>query len=135
MPATVAALAAGVSAGAPQAVAATKRLLRGERTWAEMQALSEALFTSPEAAEGGPIGLVGASGTGLQHVTARIHQLGGGITHALGTGGRDLSDASFAALSTVLSRAQIIEFCALAGHYDAIAGILAALRVPMDFPD
>ena len=41
----------------------------------------------------GPIGLVGASGTGLQLVTARIDQLGGGITHALGTGGRDLSDA------------------------------------------
>ena len=41
----------------------------------------------------GTIGLVGASGTGLQHVTARIHQLGGGITHALGTGGRDLSAA------------------------------------------
>ena len=41
----------------------------------------------------GSIGLVGASGTGLQHVTARIHQLGGGITHALGTGGRDLSEA------------------------------------------
>ena len=39
----------------------------------------------------GPIGLVGASGTGLQHVTARIHQHGSGITHALGTGGRDLS--------------------------------------------
>ncbi len=39
----------------------------------------------------GPVGLVGASGTGLQHVTSRIHQLGGGITHALGTGGRDLS--------------------------------------------
>jgi len=41
----------------------------------------------------GPIGLVAASGTGLQQVTARIHQLGGGITHALGTGGRDLSQA------------------------------------------
>lgn len=41
----------------------------------------------------GSIGLVGASGTGLQLVTARIHQLGGGITHALGTGGRDLSEA------------------------------------------
>lgn len=41
----------------------------------------------------GTIGLVGASGTGLQLVTARIHQLGGGITHALGTGGRDLSTA------------------------------------------
>jgi FdrA protein len=40
----------------------------------------------------GPIGLVGASGTGLQYVTTRIHQLGGGVTHALGTGGRDLSE-------------------------------------------
>jgi len=38
----------------------------------------------------GQIGLVGASGTGLQAVTARIHQLGGGVSHALGTGGRDL---------------------------------------------
>lgn len=41
----------------------------------------------------GPIGVVGASGTGLQQVTARIHQLGGGITQAFGTGGRDLSEA------------------------------------------
>jgi len=41
----------------------------------------------------GPIGIVAASGTGLQQVTVRIHQMGGGITHALGTGGRDLSEA------------------------------------------
>ncbi|HEY84897.1 MAG TPA: acyl-CoA synthetase FdrA [Chloroflexi bacterium] len=40
----------------------------------------------------GPIGVVAASGTGLQQVTVRIHQKGGGITHALGTGGRDLSE-------------------------------------------
>jgi FdrA protein len=40
----------------------------------------------------GSIGLVGASGTGLQLVSSRIHQLGAGITHALGTGGRDLSE-------------------------------------------
>lgn len=40
----------------------------------------------------GSIGLVAASGTGLQQVCARIHQLGGGIAHALGTGGRDLSE-------------------------------------------
>jgi len=40
----------------------------------------------------GPIGIVGASGTGLQQITSRIHQLGSGITHALGTGGRDLSE-------------------------------------------
>jgi len=41
----------------------------------------------------GPIGLVAASGTGLQQVSSRIHQLGSGITHALGTGGRDLTEA------------------------------------------
>jgi FdrA protein len=40
----------------------------------------------------GSIGLVAGSGTGLQQVTVRIHQFGGGITHALGTGGRDLSE-------------------------------------------
>jgi len=40
----------------------------------------------------GPIGVVAAAGTGLQQVTSRIHQMGGGITHALGTGGRDLSE-------------------------------------------
>ena len=38
----------------------------------------------------GPIGLVGASGTGTQAVTTHIHELGSGITHAIGTGGRDL---------------------------------------------
>jgi len=41
----------------------------------------------------GPIGVVAAAGTGLQAVTSRIHQLGSGITHGLGTGGRDLSEA------------------------------------------
>ena len=40
----------------------------------------------------GPIGIVAASGTGLQQVTSRIHQLGSGITQAFGTGGRDLSE-------------------------------------------
>jgi len=40
----------------------------------------------------GPIGMVAASGTGLQQVSARIHQMGFGLTHALGTGGRDLSE-------------------------------------------
>jgi succinyl-CoA synthetase alpha subunit len=40
----------------------------------------------------GDIGLVAASGTGLQEVTCRIHNLGGGISQALGTGGRDLKE-------------------------------------------
>lgn len=39
----------------------------------------------------GPIGLIGASGTGLQAITSRIHQLGSGITQAIGIGGRDLT--------------------------------------------
>ena len=38
----------------------------------------------------GGIGVVGASGTGTQAVTSHIHELGGGISHAIGTGGRDL---------------------------------------------
>lgn len=38
----------------------------------------------------GSIGLVGAAGTGLQAITSRIHELGEGISHAIGTGGRDL---------------------------------------------
>ncbi|NPV86233.1 MAG: acyl-CoA synthetase FdrA [Anaerolineae bacterium] len=40
----------------------------------------------------GPIGIVAAAGTGLQHVASRIHQLGSGITYGIGTGGRDLSE-------------------------------------------
>lgn len=38
----------------------------------------------------GGIGIVGASGTGTQAVTTQIHNLGGGISHAMGTGGRDI---------------------------------------------
>jgi FdrA protein len=38
----------------------------------------------------GAIGLVGASGTGIQAITTAIHHLGQGVSHALGTGGRDL---------------------------------------------
>jgi FdrA protein len=41
----------------------------------------------------GPIGVVGASGTGMQEVTVRIHQLGSGVSQALGTGGHDLAAA------------------------------------------
>jgi FdrA protein len=38
----------------------------------------------------GSIGLVAASGTGLQAVTVGIHELGAGVSQAIGTGGRDL---------------------------------------------
>lgn len=39
----------------------------------------------------GRIGIVGASGTGIQEVSCLIDRMGEGITHAIGTGGRDLS--------------------------------------------
>jgi FdrA protein len=41
----------------------------------------------------GDIGLVGASGTGLQAITSQIHNLGAGVSQAIGTGGRDLKEA------------------------------------------
>ena len=41
----------------------------------------------------GGIGIVGASGTGLQQVTSLVHRLGEGVSHAIGTGSRDLTEA------------------------------------------
>jgi len=41
----------------------------------------------------GPVGVVAASGTGLQAVTSYMARRGVGITQAIGTGGRDLSVA------------------------------------------
>jgi len=40
----------------------------------------------------GSIGIVGASGTGIQEVSTLVHRLGLGVSHAIGTGSRDLSD-------------------------------------------
>lgn len=48
----------------------------------------------------GSIGVVGASGTGLQEVLVQIHRLGGGIAQAIGTGGRDLKDGIGAVMMT-----------------------------------
>ncbi|MGP8304299.1 FdrA family protein [Streptomyces inhibens] len=41
----------------------------------------------------GPIGLVAASGTGSQQLMCLLHAAGSGISHCLGVGGRDLSEA------------------------------------------
>jgi FdrA protein len=40
----------------------------------------------------GPIGVVAASGTGLQEFSCLVHRAGSGISHGIGTGSRDLSD-------------------------------------------
>ena len=80
-------------------------------------ALQEKVFAGPQAE-----GLTGRQRALLQGVDEFIRD-------------RDISDETFAALSAHLTRPQVIEFCALTGHYDAIAGILSTLRIPMDFPD
>jgi len=54
----------------------------------------------------GPIGAIGVSGTGLQEFTSQVHNAGSGISHAIGTGGHDLSDeigglTTFAALNVL----------------------------------
>lgn len=41
----------------------------------------------------GRVGCVSASGTGLQTVVARLDALGEGVSHGIGVGGRDLSEA------------------------------------------
>lgn len=40
----------------------------------------------------GSVGIVGASGTGIQEVATIIDKLGGGVTNAIGIGGRDLRE-------------------------------------------
>jgi len=40
----------------------------------------------------GNIGIIGASGTGIQEITTIIGRKGGGISHAIGIGGRDLDE-------------------------------------------
>jgi FdrA protein len=41
----------------------------------------------------GPVGIVGASGTGIQEVTCLLDAAGVGVSHAIGVGGRDLTAA------------------------------------------
>jgi FdrA protein len=50
----------------------------------------------------GNIGIVGASGTGIQEVSCLIARAGGGISHAIGTGGRDLK-AEVGAITTLMA--------------------------------
>ncbi|HMB54408.1 MAG TPA: hypothetical protein VKU40_13900, partial [Thermoanaerobaculia bacterium] len=59
----------------------TKRLAPRDRKFYEENRL----------APSGAIGLVGASGTGLQAVSCRVDALGGRVSQVIGTGGRDLS--------------------------------------------
>jgi FdrA protein len=50
----------------------------------------------------GDIGIIGASGTGIQEVSCLIARAGGGISHAIGTGGRDLK-AEVGVITTLMA--------------------------------
>jgi FdrA protein len=50
----------------------------------------------------GDIGIVGASGTGIQEVSCLIARAGRGVSHAIGTGGRDLK-AEVGAITTLMA--------------------------------
>ncbi len=55
----------------------------------------------------GTIGVVAASGTGLQEVTSLIDRFGGGISQAIGTGGRDLKNKQVGGLMMSLGIAAL----------------------------
>jgi FdrA protein len=50
----------------------------------------------------GAIGIIGASGTGIQEVACLIARAGSGISHAIGTGGRDFA-AEVGAITTLMA--------------------------------
>ncbi len=83
----------------------------------------------------GPVGLIGASGTGLQAVTSAIHSLGSGVSHALGTGGRDLKAeiggiTSHQALETLAADpyTEVIVLVSKPPAPEVAAGLLTAAR-------
>jgi 4-carboxymuconolactone decarboxylase len=47
---------------------------------------------------------------------------------------RRISRDTWEALSRYLDRRQLIEFCMLAGQYDALAATITTLEIPLDFP-
>jgi AhpD family alkylhydroperoxidase len=48
---------------------------------------------------------------------------------------RSISSETWGALSLILDKKQLIEFCMLAGQYDGLAATMTTLRIPLDFPD
>jgi len=83
----------------------------------------------------GPIGVIGASGTGIQEFTSLVHQAGGGISQAIGIGSRDLSDAVggislLTALNTLDSDSQteVITILSKPPGERTLAGLIPKMR-------
>ncbi|MBQ6492237.1 MAG: acyl-CoA synthetase FdrA [Atopobiaceae bacterium] len=82
----------------------------------------------------GGIGLVAAAGTGLQEVTVLIDRLGGGVSQALGTGGRDLRKEVGGRMMRLCLEAlkddpatDVIAFISKPPHPDVVAGMKESL--------
>jgi len=52
--------------------------------------LSGAALAFANVVRPGPVGIVGAAGTGIQEIAALVHQAGSGVSHAIGTGTNDV---------------------------------------------
>lgn len=91
--------------------------------------------------ERGPVGIVGAAGTGIQEVSCLLDRRGVGISHAIGTGSRDLSEAVDGAMTeaglALLSRDPDTGYVLLVAKHPAegvarrLHGVLARLGKPV----
>jgi succinyl-CoA synthetase alpha subunit len=55
----------------------------------------------------GPVGIVAASGTGLQEVSCLLDRWGSGVSQAIGTGGRDLKDERVGGITMLMGIAAL----------------------------
>lgn len=91
--------------------------------------------------ERGPVGIVGASGTGIQELSCLLDRWGVGISHAIGTGSRDLSEAVDGAMTetglALLARDPATKCVLLVAKHPAgsvarrLHGVLAHLGKPV----
>lgn len=85
----------------------------------------------------GPVGIVGASGTGIQELACALDRAGVGVSHALGTGGRDLGAevrgrATLAALRRLDAdpATEMVLIVSKAGDPEVAAQVATACRKP-----
>jgi FdrA protein len=71
----------------------------------------------------GAVGAIGPSGTGLQEFTTQIHHAGAGISHAIGTGTRDLS-SDIGGITTIMALEALED--------DAATEVIAIVAKPPD---
>ena len=82
------------------------------------------------AVRAGRLGLIGASGTGLQQVACLVDARGEGISDAIGVGGRDLD----AAIGGIMMRSALERMARYALKLSRRTGALHRQPPPADFP-